>query len=152
MKPVEGLMLSGKGVCPSMWWETNRNVSQNYYTLKYVHPSCNENVQPQIDNAKQDHVSWHHADKTKLTEWMTTVMTNAWNTKSKQINAQHDNCQSENIVTNKSTICQVLLSWKMLNLKSERCMKAQPKWSRTDPHLLLIEREVRSCVLVRGLG
>ena len=30
---------------------------QNYYTLKYVHPSCNENVQPQIDNAKQDHVS-----------------------------------------------------------------------------------------------
>ena len=32
-------------------------MSQNYYTLKYVHPSCNENVQPQIGKAKQDHVS-----------------------------------------------------------------------------------------------
>ena len=29
---------------------------QNYYTLKYAHSSCNENVQPQIGNAKQDHV------------------------------------------------------------------------------------------------
>ena len=32
-------------------------MSQNYCTLKYVHPSCNENVQPQIGKAKQDHVS-----------------------------------------------------------------------------------------------
>ena len=30
---------------------------QNYCTLKYAHPSCNENVQPQMGNAKQDHVS-----------------------------------------------------------------------------------------------
>ena len=30
---------------------------QNYCTLKYAHPSCNENVQPQIGNAKQDHAS-----------------------------------------------------------------------------------------------
>ena len=152
MKPVESLMLSGKGVCPSMWRETNRDVPQNYYTLKYVHPSSNENVQPQIDNAKQDHVSWHHADKTKLTEWMTTMMTNARNTKSKQINSQHANCQNESIVTNKSTICQALPSWKMLNLKSKRCMKAQPRWSRADLHLLLIEKRVRSCVTVGCAG
>ena len=25
---------------------------QNYCTLKYIHPSCNENVQPQIGKAK----------------------------------------------------------------------------------------------------
>ena len=41
---------------------------QNYCTLRYAHPSCNENIQPWISNAKQDHVSWHHADKTKLTD------------------------------------------------------------------------------------
>ena len=29
----------------------------NHCTLKYAHPSCNENVQPQIGKAKQDHVS-----------------------------------------------------------------------------------------------
>ena len=32
-------------------------MSQNYYTLKYVQPLCNENVQPQIGKVKQDHVS-----------------------------------------------------------------------------------------------
>ena len=32
-------------------------MSQNYYTLKYAHPSCNENGQPQMGNTKQDHVS-----------------------------------------------------------------------------------------------
>ena len=47
-------------------------------------------------------------------------MTSAQNVKNKQINTQHANCQSENIVTNKSTICQALLSWKMLNVKSKR--------------------------------
>ena len=58
----------GEGVCPSMTVNILRyTMSQNYCTLKYVHPSCNENVRPQIGNAKQDHVSWHHADKTKLT-------------------------------------------------------------------------------------
>ena len=41
---------------------------QNYYTLKYAHPSCNENVQPQMGNAKQDHVSRHHANKRKLAD------------------------------------------------------------------------------------
>ena len=30
---------------------------QNYCALKYAHPSCNENVQPRIGNAKQDHAS-----------------------------------------------------------------------------------------------
>ena len=48
------------------------------------------------------------------------MTTSAQNEKSKQNNTQHANCQSENIVTNKSTICQALLSWKMLNLKSKR--------------------------------
>ena len=32
-----------------------QNASKLLY-LKYTHPSCNENVQPQISNAKQDHV------------------------------------------------------------------------------------------------
>ena len=54
-------------------------------------------------------------------------MTSAKDAKSKQINTQHANCQNESIITNKSTICQALPSWKMLNLKSKRCMKAQPK-------------------------
>ena len=66
------------------------------------------------------------------------MMTSAQNAKSKQINTQHANCQNESIVTNKSTICQALSSWKMLNLKSKRYMKAQPKKSRTDLHLFLI--------------
>ena len=48
------------------------------------------------------------------------MMTSAQNEKSKQINTQHANYQNENIVTNKSTICHALLSWKMLNLKSKR--------------------------------
>ena len=43
-------------------------MSQNYCTLKYAHPSYNENIQPQIGDAKQDRVSWHHADKTKQTD------------------------------------------------------------------------------------
>ena len=30
---------------------------QNYCTQEYAHKSCNENVQPQIGNAKQDHAS-----------------------------------------------------------------------------------------------
>ena len=37
-----------------------------------------------------------------------------------KINTQHANYQNESIVTNKSTICQALLSWKMLNVKSKR--------------------------------
>ena len=69
-------------------------------------------------------------------------MTNAQNARSKQINTQHANYQNESIITNKSTICQALPSWKMLNPKSKRCMKAQPKKSRTNLHLLLIERGV----------
>ena len=47
--------------------------------------------------------------------------------KSKQINTQYANYQNESIITNKSAICQALPSWKMLNLKYKRCMKAQPK-------------------------
>ena len=31
-------------------------MTQNYCALKYAHPSCNENFEPQIGNAKQDHV------------------------------------------------------------------------------------------------
>ena len=52
-------------------------------------------------------------------------MTSAQNAKNKQINTQHANYQNESIATNKSAICQALPSWKMLNLKSKRCMKAQ---------------------------
>ena len=48
------------------------------------------------------------------------MITSAQNEKSKQINTQHANYQNESIVTDKSTICQTLLSWKMLNLKSKR--------------------------------
>ena len=59
-------------------------------------------------------------------------MTSAQNAKSKQINTQHANCQDESIITNKSTICQTLPSWKRLNLKSTRCMKEQPRKSKTD--------------------
>ena len=70
------------------------------------------------------------------------MVTSAQNENSKQINTQHANCQSENIITNKSTICQALPSWKMLNPKSKRIMKAQPKKSRTDLHLFLMEIEV----------
>ena len=63
------------------------------------------------------------------------MMTSAQNVKSKQINTQHANYQNESIATNKSAICQALPLWKILNLKSERCMKAQPKWSGIDLHL-----------------
>ena len=51
-------------------------------------------------------------------------MTSAQNEKSKQINTQHANFQNESIITNKSTIYQAFPSWKMLNLKSKRYMKA----------------------------
>ena len=54
-------------------------------------------------------------------------MISAQNATRKQIDTQHANYQNENIITNKSAICQALPSWKMLNLKSERYMKAQPK-------------------------
>ena len=37
-----------------------------------------------------------------------------------KINTHRANYQNESIVTDKSTICQTLLSWKMLNLKSKR--------------------------------
>ena len=36
--------------------------------------------------------------------------------KCKQVKTQYANCQNENIIINKSTICQALPSWKMLNL------------------------------------
>ena len=52
-------------------------------------------------------------------------MTNAQNAKSKQNDTEHANYQNESTITNKSTIYQALLSWKMLNLKSKRCIKAQ---------------------------
>ena len=52
-------------------------------------------------------------------------MTSGQNTKSKQVNTKHANCQNESIITNKSTIYQALPLGKMLNLKSKRCMKAQ---------------------------
>ena len=67
------------------------------------------------------------------------MMTSAQNAKSKQINTQHVNYQNENIITNKSVICQALPSWKMLNPKFKRCMKTQPKKSRTNLHLLVIK-------------
>ena len=70
------------------------------------------------------------------------MMTSAQNAKSKQINTQLANYQNQNIITKKSTIYQALPSWKMLNLKSKICMKAQSKKSRTDLHFLLIERGV----------
>ena len=70
------------------------------------------------------------------------MMISAQNAKSKQINTQYANYQNESIITNKSTICQALPSWKMLNPKSKRIMKAQPKKSRTDLHLFLMEIEV----------
>ena len=54
-------------------------------------------------------------------------MINTQNAKRKRINTQHANYQNESIITNKSTICQALPSWKMLNPKYKRCMKAQPK-------------------------
>ena len=40
----------------------------------------------------------------------------------------------------KSVICQPLLSWKILNPKSKRCMKARPEDSKTDLHHPLIKR------------
>ena len=54
-------------------------------------------------------------------------MTSAQNAKNKQINTQHANYQNESIATNKSAICQALPSWKILNLKFEKCMKAQTR-------------------------
>ena len=54
MKLMEGPMILGKGSMPQ-YVTVNRlgyTMSQNYYALKYAHPSCNENVQPQIGNAK----------------------------------------------------------------------------------------------------
>ena len=68
MKPMEGLMILEKEGMPQ-YVTVNKlgyTMSQNYYALKYSHPSCNENAQPQIGNAKQDHASWYHADKTKI--------------------------------------------------------------------------------------
>ena len=65
-------------------------------------------------------------------------MTSAQNEKSKQINTQHANYQNESIVTDKSTICQALLSWKMLNLKSKRMHENTTKviedWSTSSPN------------------
>ena len=52
-------MILGNGGMPQ-YVTVNRlgyTMSQNYHALKYAHMSCNENVQPQIGNAKQDHVS-----------------------------------------------------------------------------------------------
>ena len=59
MKPMEGPMIPSKEGMPQ-YVTMNKleyTMPQNYYALKYVHPSCNENVQPQIGNAKQDHAS-----------------------------------------------------------------------------------------------
>ena len=69
MKFVEGLVLSRKGNMPqyAIMNKQRCKMPPNHCTLKYAHPSCNENVQPQMGNAKQDHVSQHHADETKPT-------------------------------------------------------------------------------------
>ena len=59
MKHVESPMLSKKGGMPQ-YVTVNKlgyTMSQNYYALKYAHPSCNENVHPQIGNVKHDHKS-----------------------------------------------------------------------------------------------
>ena len=59
MKPTEGPMILWKGGMPQyvMVNKLGYTMPQNYCALKYAHPSCNENVQPQIGNAKQDHAS-----------------------------------------------------------------------------------------------
>ena len=70
MKPMEGPMILGNGDMPQ-YAMTNKQrckMPPNHYTLKYAHPLCNENVQPQMGNAKQDHLSRHHADKRKLVD------------------------------------------------------------------------------------
>ena len=59
MKPMEGPMILGNGGMPQ-YVTVNKlgyTMSQNYYALKYAHPSCNENVHPQIGNVKHDHKS-----------------------------------------------------------------------------------------------
>ena len=52
-------MILGKGSIPQYVTVNKLGyiMSQNYSALKYAHPACNENVQPQIGNAKQDHAS-----------------------------------------------------------------------------------------------
>ena len=59
MKLVKDPMILGKRGMPQYATMNKQRykMPQNYCTLKYVHPSCNENFQPQIGNAKQDHVS-----------------------------------------------------------------------------------------------
>ena len=55
-----------------------------------------------------------------------------------KINTHRANYQNESIITNKSTICQALPSWKMLNLKSKRMYenitKAIEDWSTSLPN------------------
>ena len=59
MKLMEGSMIPRKEGMPQYVTvnKLSREMTQNYYTLKYAQSSCNENVQPHIGNAKQDHVS-----------------------------------------------------------------------------------------------
>ena len=54
MKPVKGPMMSEKEGMPQyvMMNRQRCKMPQNYCTLRYAHPSCNENAQPQIGNAK----------------------------------------------------------------------------------------------------
>ena len=56
---MEGPMILRKRGMPQyvMVNKLGYTMPQNYCALKYVRLSCNENVQPQIGNTKQDHES-----------------------------------------------------------------------------------------------
>ena len=52
------------------------------------------------------------------------MLSNAQHAKRKQVKTQDVYCQNESIITKKLIIRKALPAWKMLNLKSKRCMKA----------------------------
>ena len=104
-----------------------------------AHQPCNEDVQPQVGIPIRLCIMilcW----QSKNDWWIKTMLSNAQHAKCKQVKTQHVYCQNESIITNKSIIRKALPSWKMLNLKSKRCMKAQLKNSRIDLHPLLVKR------------
>ena len=69
-------------------------------------------------------------------------MINAQKAKSKQINTQHANCQSENIVTNRSTICQTLPFMEDVEPKVRKMYDSTTKVIKDCSTPLLIERGV----------
>ena len=70
------------------------------------------------------------------------MMTNAQNTRADKSTLNMSTVKMKASSLKKATTYQALPSWKMLNLNSTRCMKAQPRKLRIDLHLLLIKREV----------